>query len=124
MKQVLTLDTLGDIEGGALRIAVNQAMKLVSQDLDNRPALEKKRTVALVLEWTPEVDNNSSQPRLEKVGFAWHVQTKTPSIGSAGVVMKPQQDGQLYFHSDLPEDPDDETIMDEAERRRRERDGR
>jgi hypothetical protein len=48
--------------------------------------------------------------------------TKSPAIGSSGVVMKPQQDGQLYFHSDLPQDPDDETIMDEAERRRRERD--
>lgn len=122
-KQTLTIDTIGDIDAGALRIAVNQALKLATQDLADRPALDKKRVVALVVELKPVMDTNSNQPHLESADVTWLVKITTPAIGSVGIVMKPQADGQLYFHSDLPQDPDDETIQDEAERRRRERGG-
>ncbi len=122
-KQTLTLDSIGDVDSGALRIAVNQALKAVTQDLADRPTLEKARTVILKVDLKPVVNVNSSAPQLEHADVSWQVLTKSPAIGSSGVVMKPQQDGQLYFHSDLPQDPDDETIMDEADRRRRERRG-
>lgn len=120
-KQTLTLDTIGDVDMGALRIAVNKALKLMTQDLHDRCVLEKSRTIILRVDLKPVVDVNSSSPQLDSVDVAWQVITKSPAIGSAGVVMKPQQDGLLYFHSDLPQDPDDETIMDEAERRQQER---
>lgn len=120
-KQVLTLDTIGDVDQGALRIAVNKALKLVTQDLADRPALDKARKVLLEVNLKPVVDVNAQSPCMEHAEVSWQVMTKTPAIGSQNVVMKPQQDGQLYFHSDLPQDPDDETIMDEAERRRSER---
>lgn len=122
-KQTLTLDTMGDIDQGSLRIAVNKALKLATQDLHDRPALDKKRTIALVIELKPELDNNSSQPQLDSVDVSWQVKVSTPAIGSTDVTMKPTHDGQLYFHSDLPDSPDDETIMDEADRKRRERRG-
>lgn len=121
-KQTLTLDTIGDVDQGALRIAVNKALKLITQDLADRPTLDKARKVVLQIEFKPVVDHNSHSPQFEHADVSWQVMTKAPAIGSAGAVMKPQQDGQLYFHSDLPEDPDDETIMDEADRNRRQRD--
>lgn len=120
-KQILTLDSIGDVDSGALRIAVNKALKLITQDLGDRPTLDKARTIILKIDLKPVVDVNSSSPQLEHADVSWQVLTKAPAIGSSGVVMKPQQDGQLYFHSDLPQDPDDETIMDEADRRRDER---
>lgn len=121
MKQTFTLDSCGDIDQGALRIAFNNALKLLTQDLADRPMLDKSRVALLEIKLKPVVDVNSSTPHLESSDVAWQVSTKTPAVGSANVVMKPQQDGQLYFHSDLPQDPDDETIMDEAQRRREER---
>lgn len=124
MKQVLTLDTAGDVDQGALRIAVNKALKLVTQDLADRPTLDKARTVMLRIDLKPVVDQNSNAPTLEHADVAWQVMTKTPAIGSVGVVMKPQHDGLLYFHSDLPQEPDNETIMDEAERIKQEREGK
>jgi hypothetical protein len=117
-KQTLTLNTIGDVDKGALRVAVNQALKLITNDLADRPSLNKNRTVVLKIDMKPVINKNSSTPELEEADVAWQVMSKTPAIGSEGVVMKPQQDGQLYFHSDLPDAPDDETIMDEAERRR------
>jgi hypothetical protein len=42
MKQVLTLDTIGDVDQGALRIAVNKALKLVTQDLADRPSSTRR----------------------------------------------------------------------------------
>jgi hypothetical protein len=123
-KQTLTLDSMGDIDAGALRVAVNQALKLVTNDLSDRPALNKKRTVTIELEFKPELDRNSGSPVMEGADVSWQVKQKVPAIRRDGVAMKPQQDGQLYFHSDLPQDPDDETIMDEAERRKLERERR
>jgi hypothetical protein len=120
-KQTLTLDSVGDVDHGALRIAFNNALKLLSQDLHDRPVLDKARTIILKIDQKPVVDANSGSPTLESVDTSWQILTKTPAIGSSGVVMKPQHDGQLYFHSDLPDEPENETIMDEAERRRSER---
>ncbi len=120
-KETLTIDTIGNIDHGTLRIAVNSALKLLTQDLIERPALEKTRSLILKLDMKPIVDVNSNQIVLESVDFAWNVLTKAPAIGSSGGVMKPQQNGLLSFNSELPESPDDETIMDEADRRRRER---
>jgi len=119
-RQTLTLDTIGDVEHGTLRIAVNKALKLITQDLHDRPLLEKARKVQLTIEMKPEVDANSQSRELEDVKTAWQVKVTTPSIGSSDVQMKPGQDGQLYFHSELPMEPDESDLNDELERKRRE----
>lgn len=120
-KQILKLDTIGDIDGGSLRVAVNQALKTITQDLEDRPALDTKRKFTLVMEFEPVVDTNGNQISLESAKVAWKTQVMVPPIGKAGTVMSPQSDGQLAFHSDLPDAPEDETLMDDVERRRQQR---
>ncbi|HEV7301630.1 MAG TPA: hypothetical protein VGN72_19855 [Tepidisphaeraceae bacterium] len=119
-KETLTIDTMGNIDEGSLRIAANNAFKLLAQDLADRPVLNKARKIVITLEMKPVVNTNSHSPQLDSVEYAWHIAQKVPAIGSSGGVMQPQQDGTLAFHSDLPDSPNDETIMDEAERRRAE----
>jgi hypothetical protein len=121
MKETLGLDTVGNIDQGALRIAFNNGLKLLTQDMSDRPMLDKARTLVLKIEMKPIVDTNSSAPHLDSIDAKWEVDAKVPAIASAGVTMKPQQNGQLYFHGDLPQDPDDETVMDVAEQKRLER---
>jgi len=120
-KETLTIDSMGNIDAGSLRIAVNNALKLLTQDLSDRPVLDKPRTLILKIDMKPIVDTNSNAPALDSVDFAWNVMTKAPAIGSTGGLMKPNHEGLLYFHSDLPDAPDDETIMDQAARKRRDR---
>lgn len=120
-KETLCLDSIGNVDAGALRVAVNNALKLLTQDLADRPSLDKPRKLLLEICLKPIVDKNSHSPTLESADVSWQVLTKAPAIGSSGTTMKPAQNGQLYFHSDIPDSPDDETIMDEAERRRLER---
>ena len=117
-KETLSMDTVGNIDQGALRIAFNNALKLITQDLADRPALNKARSIMLKIDLKPVIDKNSSHAVLEETETTWNIVTKAPSIGSEGVIMKPDSKGQLYFHSDLPDSPDDETIMDEVERRK------
>jgi hypothetical protein len=117
-KQELKMRNLGDVDGGSLGVAMDQAIKLVTQDLEDRPALDSKRKVTLTIELTPVVDVNSSGAHLESVISGWHVKPSIPPVGKASTVMTPQSTGRLAFHSDLPDAPEDETIMDEAERRR------
>jgi hypothetical protein len=118
-KQKLHLDSIGDVDGGSLRVAVNQALKTLTQDLEDRPALKKKRKMVLTMWFEPVVDTNGNQIQLESVLSSWDVDVDCPKTGKAGTVMTPQSDGQLAFHSDLPDSPEDETIMDEAQRARR-----
>lgn len=128
-KQLLKLDAIGDIDHGSLRVAVNQALKLVTQDLADRPALLQKRKVTLQLEFKPIIDKNSGTPALDGAEFAWQIKTNVPAIGSSATKMSVQNTGELAFHSDLPDAPDDNTLMEESERRaeelrRRERDAK
>jgi len=118
-RQTLTLDTIGDVEHGTLRIAMNKALKLVTQDLHDRPLLEKARQVILKIELKPTVNDQSQSRELEDVQVAWQIMSKTPAIGSSDVTMKPDSNGQLYFHSELPTEPDEQDLNDELERKRR-----
>lgn len=119
-KQPLKLDAIGDIDHGSLRVAMNQALKLVTQDLSDRPALNQKRKVTLKLEFKPLIDKNSGSPSIDGAEFGWQIKTDVPAIGSSATKMSVLNTGELAFHSDLPDTPNDKTLMEEAELRNEE----
>jgi hypothetical protein len=120
-KQTLKLETIGDIDNGGLRIAFNEALATITQDLANRLMLAKSRSLVLKIDFMPNVDFNSSVPQFEHADVVWQIETKVPPTVSKNNIMKPDAQGQLYFKSDLPTEPDNETLDDEAQRVRAER---
>lgn len=124
VRQVLKFDTMGDIDAGSLRIAVNDALKLLTQDLHDRPNLEKARVMTLKVALEPVVDPQSKDSFLTEVSINWIVDPKVPSKGSAMTVLAAQRDGTLAFMSDLPDAGQDQTLLDEAERKQVEREER
>lgn len=119
-KQVLKLSTLGEIDSGTVGVEFRNALKTISADLSQRPHLEKYRELNLKIKTKPIVNKQSSAGGLDEVEFDWEIQTKVPAVGGKELRLSPQADGTLSFHSDLPNDPNDETLMDEAERKREE----
>lgn len=125
MQQKLSLETVGDLDGGSLRVEFNKTLGLIVRDLDQRPALAKPRRLTLEIIISPEFRPNlSGQPELTSAGIAWQIKAAIPAHGAAATTAKAKADGTLAFQSDLPEAPDGLSIMDEAERRRRERENK
>ena len=117
-KHTLSFETVGNLDEGSLRIEFNRMLTSIFNDLNNRPRLEKKRSLTLKVELKPRVDDQSDGQGLDDAETSWSIDISLPPVSSSGTIMKPQQNGQLYFHSELPDSPDDETIEDEIRRNR------
>lgn len=52
-KTLFTLDTLGDLDDGATRLIVDQALADALADCDARPALDKARRLTITIEMLP-----------------------------------------------------------------------
>lgn len=121
----LSFNTMGELDRGSLRIAINDALKLMRQDLLDRPLLEAKRKMTLTVTMEPVVDKqNTNGNDLAEVSIGWGVDVKIPSKGSAMTTAMAQNDGELAFMVDMPDAGSDNTIFDEAERRKLEREER
>ena len=57
-----SFDTMGDVDQGALRIAVNKALKALTNDLADRPVLDKARK--MVIEVQPKAAVSEAVRRL------------------------------------------------------------
>lgn len=111
MQAVLSLDTLGELDGGAARAIVDQAIAAAVADLDDRGDDGKPRRVKILL----------TLERTDSGLVIGHVEAAVavPAWKTAGTVSKVQRrsDGQigLVFQELAPDDPDQRTI-DEAMR--------
>ncbi len=56
----VSFEELGKIDDGRLAIAMEQALRRVAADIDDRPGLKKPRTVVLKLAFVPVFDLNTS----------------------------------------------------------------
>ena len=117
----LNFNSMGDLDNGGCRIAVNDVLKLIRQDLLDRPTLLTKRKMVLTL--TMEPDTNPKQPStdLEGVVIGWQVDPKIPTKGSMSTRATVQNDGEFAFSADMPDAGNDHTIFTEIERKEMER---
>ena len=103
-KAILDLDTIGDLDNGAARLVVNEAIATAVADFDDRGGDKKPRkvTITLTLELTD-------------IGPVISVEAKAsvPAYHTGGTVAKVQRAGsetQLVFQQHDPANPDQETM--------------
>lgn len=65
----VTFEELGKIDDGRLAVAIEQALRRVAADMDDRPGLKKPRTVTLKLNFVPVFDTNTSTCDGVKMSF-------------------------------------------------------
>lgn len=120
-KSKLTWETLGNLGAGALRLAWDAQAAGILADCENRPALDKKRTIALIIEIDPLAEITGNQVVLKGANVEFKINTKLPGVTTVPTTCVVGKDGALYFDDDVPDAGDDPTIMDEAQRAAQER---
>jgi hypothetical protein len=103
------IQSLDEIDGGSLVIALNNAIHQAYLDCESRPALGAAREVALKITFKPQAEGT----RLYRVAVGFDVSKKLPSQG-IGVMMKPGGEG-LEFQPEVPENPNQNTLPYENE---------
>lgn len=102
-KSVLTLQTIADIDKGRIGLAVNQAIRLITQDITDRPADKTKRKVVVTIEMKPVLDSTTAT--LDVIENEFTVEAKVPKRRSAAYPMLPTSDGRQMFEKGSPFDP-------------------
>ena len=112
----LTLDAIGDLDEGAVRLIVNAALASAVHDLDDRGSDGKAREVTITLKMA-RMDEGQSD------NVAIHVEAgaKLPKYRAPGTIAKIKaRDGQstLAFQDGDAGDPDQRTIDEVIEEER------
>jgi hypothetical protein len=106
-KQALSLDSLKNLDHGRVGLAFSEEVRRVVEDINDRPALNKARTITLTLEVTPETDDSGD---INAAVVQWHLKHTIPPRKTMPYSMLPTKNGQLFFQPDSPEDPRQEGI--------------
>jgi hypothetical protein len=100
MDCILTIDTLGDLDGGMVRAAVNQLLAAAIHDLEDRGHDEKPRKVVIEVSLTKINE--------EQVGVVVSASARLPKVQPRPTItMLRLQQGKpaITFQSQSPQDP-------------------
>jgi hypothetical protein len=108
----LTLETLSLVDGGAAAVAFNEFLKAAAKDCEDRPVLDKDRTVSINVKMRPKV---GSRGDCDSVEVELEVVSKGPAHKTMPYVMDFKQGGALVFHPDDPHDPESNRLFENQE---------
>lgn len=115
-KELKTLADLVEAEGGAVRMWFDGALKVVMDDLLDRPALKKDREITVKLVFQPVADQSGA------LAYAVHrvtIGSKVPGHATRAIAGRADKDGLVW--DDLsPKDPTQMTLDDELNREKQE----
>lgn len=100
----LSLTTLDQLDNGRVGVAFKQALKRCVEDVNDRPAVTKARTITMKMEVTP------SPSDIDEATFKVIVQDNVPKRESKPYVMQALPSGGLRFQDFAPDDPRQTTI--------------
>ncbi len=108
MLHELTMKNLRHFDMGRLEACFNAEVKAANADCIDRPGVNKRRTVAIVFEFTPSQDQSGS---CELVNVVGKVKGTRPAYGTLEHSCDVRQGGLLFNGVD-PMAPDQKTLED------------
>lgn len=96
---------LPHIDGGRVRVGLDEAIKRAYSDCENRPGLKKARKVFLEITITPEIEGEF----LDSCTVEFDIKERIPARSSKSYNMR-AGNGGLLFNELSPEDVDQGTI--------------
>lgn len=105
----LCLTNLGKLDTGKIDIAFKREIERVVLDCRDRPDLKKKRQIALIFNFTPEMDETSRECHLTHVGC--DIKTSIPTRKTRVYAMH-VQGKEAFFRPDNPVDPTADQLFD------------
>lgn len=104
------LAALADLDGGRIAEAVNQEIKRVITDCQDRPQVEKARSITLQFDFEPLMDD---QRELDGCQLSFQIKSTLPKRESKSFNLGVKKDGRLFFSEHSPDNVNQRTIMDE-----------
>lgn len=111
-QEKLTLATLANLHNGTVGILFSDIVKTLGKDCEDRPALDKDRTLALIVRLRPRIDKKGN---LEDVAVDVEFTSKMPSQRTNRYIMDVKRDGTIYFHPDDKDDPNAKHLWEDGE---------
>lgn len=96
---------LAHIDGGRVRVGLDEAIRRAYSDCEDRPGLKKARKVTLEITITPEIEGEN----LDSCTVEFDVKERIPARSSKSYNMRAGSGG-LLFNELSPEDVDQGTI--------------
>lgn len=105
----MTIDNLGNFDGGRIRLAFAQSLLAIVNDLQNRPADGTARTLTLTLRVIP---SQQASGLMESGELDVTVNTSIPKKKSAPARVLIKPNGKLVFNAESPDDPHQSTFAE------------
>jgi hypothetical protein len=109
----LTLDNLRELDFGKIGAAFQAELQHVVKDCQDRPTDDRARSVSIVFKLAPEVDVKAGVIHADVIEVGCEITSNVPKRRTQIYKMKPQANGTLLFHPELPEEPEGSTLYDE-----------
>lgn len=109
MIERFTLDSLRDLDGGAIRAAIDRDLEAAARDCVQRPMDSTVRTVTVTINLKPAPEQNGTA---EHCAVNVESRVKLPKRRSRVVDMRVSATGQLGFNPDSPDNVEQRTIDD------------
>ena len=107
-KRTLTLQSAPELDQGRVAVAFNNALRLATLDIVDRPADKTARKVFLICEMRPVLDKDTAV--LDVIDNQFVVKKAFPVQRSAPYPMTATTDGQMVFDVGSPLDPRQNTF--------------
>lgn len=101
-QQFLTLATLPLVDNGSAAEAFNEYIRQAAKDCDDRPGLDKDRTVTLAVKMRPRHAGNNA---LDSIDVEIEITSKGPGQKTLAHRMDVKAGGSVVFHPDDRNDP-------------------
>ena len=98
---------LGTLDGGRVRVGIDQALKRAVDDCADRPGLKEDREIILKISLRPVMEGGGE---LDSVTVDFSIKERIPARSSKAYNMRAGSDGSLFFNELAPEDVDQGTI--------------
>lgn len=99
----LNLVAFGELDGGKVNIAAQEAIRQCVNDINDRPAEKKPRVITLKVSLTPKLDSESGA--LDTVDVRAEIESRMPKKTTSKYPMLATEDGRLTFVPGSPNDP-------------------
>lgn len=114
-----TIESLEEhFDYGALGISFDLAWKQIVKDCQDRPALDKDRSVVITISARPHPDLHAPTITADNIVVQGQISTTLPKKKTNIVIMRTKQDGSSTLHPMLQNDPTGDALYDDDVRQR------
>lgn len=107
-RKEFTLESIRDLDFGKIQTAFNAELERTTKDCLDRPSDDRPRKVSIVFSLSPELPTDGD---CDSVSVECEIHSSVPKRRTKVYTMVPNVLGKLFFNPDLPDDPEQDSLL-------------